>query len=131
MSTSLLVRDETTSGQTVHESVIEFLTERVTVRELIRSRVYQEVQDYNRGADATFRGLVQPEGGIARKASTDVVGNRAIDWEVQYQRAVEAFESNQVLVLLDDRQLETLEDEIVIRPGSAVSFLKLTPLVGG
>ena len=40
---------------------LEFPTERITVRELIRERVYQEVQDFNRKqGERVFRGLVQP-----------------------------------------------------------------------
>src|SRR2546421_6897351 len=60
MPATLTVRDETATGQSVGETVIEFLTERITVRELIRGRVYQEVQDYNRRQPEIFRGLVQP-----------------------------------------------------------------------
>ena len=47
MSATLTIRDETLAGQTVNEWSLDFLTERVSVRELIRGRVYQEVQDYN------------------------------------------------------------------------------------
>jgi len=60
MSTSTTVKDETASGQSTGETVLEFLSEEVTVRELIRSRLFQEVQDYNRRQPEHFRGLVQP-----------------------------------------------------------------------
>src|SRR5688500_10399333 len=62
MAATLTIRDETATGKNVGETVVEFLTERITVRELIRSRVYQEVQDYNLRQGDTFRGLVQPAG---------------------------------------------------------------------
>ena len=62
MAATLTVRDETTTGDTISSFPLEFPTERITVRDLIRERVYQEVQDYNRRGDATFRGLVQPAG---------------------------------------------------------------------
>src|SRR5262245_34559428 len=61
MPVILRVRDETTSGDVYDERPLEFPTERITVRELIRERVYQEVQDFNRKSrEQTFRGLVQP-----------------------------------------------------------------------
>src|SRR5437763_1515305 len=61
MPLTLKVRDETTAGKTLHEFDLEFLTERISVRELIRSRVYQEVTEHNTRAAATvFCGLVQP-----------------------------------------------------------------------
>ena len=47
MTATLTVYDETASGQRTGELSLDFLTERVTARELIRSRIYQEVQDYN------------------------------------------------------------------------------------
>jgi len=52
MSATLTVRDETPAGGVSREWSLEFLDETITVRDLIRERVYQEVQDYNRRADA-------------------------------------------------------------------------------
>src|SRR3990172_3378797 len=60
MVATLTIRDETTAGETLHEWSLEFLTERITVRELIRGRVYQEVQDYNLTQPEVFRSLVEP-----------------------------------------------------------------------
>jgi hypothetical protein len=61
MSVTLTVRDETASGDVFNELPLEFPSERITVRELIRARVYQEVQDFNRKTEERFfRGLVQP-----------------------------------------------------------------------
>ena len=61
MPVTLTIRDETTSGDVYGERPLEFPTERITVRDLIRERVYQEVQDFNRDqGERVFRGLVQP-----------------------------------------------------------------------
>jgi len=63
MSATLIVRDETATGTPVHEFPLEFASERITVRDLIRERVYQEVIEYNfrnRRQGGIFRGLVQP-----------------------------------------------------------------------
>src|SRR5437870_3899414 len=54
MAATLTIRDESAGGKTLHELTLDILTERITVRELIRSRVYQEVQDFNRKAPAHF-----------------------------------------------------------------------------
>jgi hypothetical protein len=131
MSTTLTVRDETTSGGTLHEFALEVLTERLTVRELIRSRVYQEVQDYNRRQPPVYRGLVQPTDAEATLNGYLLRKQRLIDWKSQYDKAVAAFETNGFLVLVDDKQAESLDEEIVVRPGTRVSFLRLMPLVGG
>jgi hypothetical protein len=131
MAATLTVRDETTAGQTLYEFALEVLTERLTVRELIRSRVYQEVQDYNLRRPEQFRSLVQPTDAEQTLNGFKLKKPRQIDWKKQYEMAVEAFEVNRFLILVDDRQAESLDEEIVINPETRVSFLKLTPLVGG
>jgi hypothetical protein len=136
MTVTLTVRDETTSGDVYHELPLEFPTERITVRELIRERVYQEVQDFNRKSDEqVFRGLVQPTDSerILNGKSPEyrVKRHRAIEWKTQFEKAVEAFDRNGYLVLIDDKQAESLEQEFVIGRGTLVSFVKLALLVGG
>jgi hypothetical protein len=131
MTTTLTIRDETTSGGTLHEFAMEVLTERITVRELIRSRVYQEVQDYNLRQPQEYRGLVQPTDAERTLNGFKLLKPRQLDWKTQFDKAVEAFEANQILILLDDKQVESLDDEIEVKPGTRVSFLRLTMLVGG
>ena len=135
----LTIRDETAAGRVTGELTLDGLDEALTVRELIRSRVYQEVDDHNRrarnaNASATpFSGLVTPT-----RVERDLNGprghatrQREIDWRKQFDAACEAFDRNGILVLVDDRQVESLDESIVIRADSRVSFVKLTPLVGG
>src|SRR5687768_9236295 len=47
MPTTLTIYDETSSGERTGELTLDFLTERVTAREIIRARVYQEVTERN------------------------------------------------------------------------------------
>jgi hypothetical protein len=131
MAATLTVRDETLAGGVSNEWSLEFLNETITVRDLIRERVYQEVQDHNtrRNAAGPYQGLVQPEG--YEQALNGPKTVRPIDWKRQYDRAVEAFESNQVLILIDDKQAESLDQEFTIGPATTVTFVRLTLLVGG
>ena len=134
MAATLIVRDETATGEPVHEFPLEFQDERITVRDLIRERVYQEVSEYNfrsRREGGVFRGLVQPNDAERTLNGFKVPKNRDIDWEAQFARAIEAFGRNGFFILVDDRQAETLDESIVISPSTHVSFVKLTPLVGG
>ena len=62
MPATLTVNDQTLGGKTTHSVTLEFPSERTTVRELIRSRVYQEVQDYNRLRPETFNGFQDEDG---------------------------------------------------------------------
>ncbi len=134
MPATLTIRDETATGEPVHEFPLEFPNERITIRELIRERVYQEVSEYNfrsRRLGGLFRGLVQPTDAERTLNGFKVPKDRDIDWEAQFARAIDAFGRNGFFILVDDRQAETLEETIVIRPSTQVSFVKLTPLVGG
>ena len=134
MSATLMIRDETAAGVPVNEFPLEFPSERITVRELIRERVYQEVTEYNfrsRREGGLFRGLVQPTDTERTLNGFKVPKDRDIDWEAQFARAIDAFGQNGFFILVDDRQAEALDEAIVISPSTQVSFVKLTPLVGG
>lgn len=56
---------------------------------------------------------------------------RQIDWKQQFEKAIEAFSRNGFFILVDDKQGESLDEEVVIKAGTQVSFVKLTLLVGG
>ena len=131
MPATLTIRDEALGSQDLHESALEVLTERITVRELIRSRVYQEVQDYNLKQGDVFQGLVQPTDAEKSLNGWTMKKPRLLDWKAQFEKAVEAFENNQILILVNDVQAESLEQGIAVEPGAAVTFLKLKMLVGG
>ena len=131
MPTTLTIRDETATGELLGQTVLEFLTERITVRELIRSRVYQEVQDYNTKKPEHFHGLVQPSDAEKTLNGVKLRKTREVDWREQFRLATEAFEQNRILILINDRQAEGLDENIELTPQTQVSFLKLVPLVGG
>ena len=132
MAGTLTIRDQEITGKTINEFSLEFLTERITVRELIRSRVYQEVKDHNARQNQTeFRGLVQPTGAERTLNGYRLKQPRPIDWQEQFDKAIDAFEKNQILILVNDRQMESLEEEMEVGPKTNVSFLRLTLLVGG
>lgn len=133
MATTLTIRDEKMTGETVNEVSLEFLTERITVRELIRSRVFQEVKDHNsKQNQAEFQGLVQPTDAERTLNGFRLKKARQINWKDQFEKAVEAFENNQVLILVNDYQAESLDEKIEIAAAtSIVFFLRLTLLVGG
>ena len=133
MVISLTIRDVNTLNLDSDGSVfvLDFLTERITVRELIRSRVYQEVKDYNTSQPEYFQGLVQPTDTEKTLNGYKLRQLRQIDWEKQFEKAITAFEGNGFVILVDDEQVTELEEEIVVAPGTSVTFLKLVPLVGG
>jgi|SRR6185503_4531838 len=131
MPATLTINDETTSGLKTNSFTLDWLTERMTVRELIRARIYQEVQDYNSKQPEYFRGLVEPTQAERTLNGYKLKARRQIDWQEQYNRALEAFERNGFFILVGDKQAETLDEEFEVKVDTEVSFVRLMPLVGG
>jgi hypothetical protein len=133
MLTKLLIRDETTAslGKTEHTFTVHVSGEKFSIRELIRQRVTQEVEEFNSRQPAVFRMLVQPNDTERTLNGFKFHKPRFVDPEAQYKKAIEAFEGNGFIVLVDDFQVQELDDEIALHPETSVTFLKLVPLVGG
>ncbi|MEM9798814.1 MAG: hypothetical protein AAGA20_00725 [Planctomycetota bacterium] len=133
MPHTLTVYDESTGGTRGEALELTLPTDEITVRDLIRERVHQEVKDHNarKASDPVFRGLVRPTDAEATLNGYRMKEPRMIDWEPQFELAIEAFEQNRILVLVDERQAESLDQMLRVRTGTEVTFLKLTPLVGG
>ena len=47
------------------------------------------------------------------------------------QAALAAFQANAFFLLINDRQVTALEQNILITPNTKVAFVKLVPLIGG
>ncbi|MFE2580757.1 hypothetical protein [Streptomyces sp. NPDC059378] len=123
--------DETTSGDRGAGWGIEIAEERLALRELIRRRVFQEVAEYNARKPGVFQGLVQPEDTERVLNGYALRTPRRIDPEAQTALALKAFAGNGFLVLVGDRQVTDLDEEIDLLLGTEVTFLKLVALVGG
>lgn len=131
MPTTLTIHDETASGQKTNTFTLDCLTERMTVRELIRARIYQEVQDYNQKEPEYFRGLVEPTNAERVLNGYKLRARRKIDWQEQFERSLQAFERNGFFVIVGNKQAESLDQQFDVHVDTEVSFVKLVPLVGG
>ena len=103
----------------------------ITARELIRSRVRQEVERHNRSLPEVFRGLVQPEESERILNGFRMKVRRPLDWEAQFEKACVSFQRNGFLLLVDGNQVGELDEPIELRTDSEVQFVKLLPLIGG
>ena len=133
MLTVLDVRDQSTAslGNTENTFSLRVSGESISVRELIRNRVTQEVEEYNSRKPDVFQLLVQPAEAERTPKGFRLLRPRRIDAQEQYEKAVEAFEGNGFVILVDDKQVEQLDAQIPLRADTSVTFLKLVPLVGG
>jgi hypothetical protein len=56
---------------------------------------------------------------------------RRVDWEQQAERALDAFARNGFFVLVGDRQVTDLDEELRLTADSDIRFIRLVQLVGG
>lgn len=125
---TLTITDESATGTILQKLSIQFESEYITVSELIEARIKEEIRKYETEFQSYKHGLVIPTNLEQRlnKKSTP-----KIDLEKQFYVALDAFKKNGFFILVDDEQVEDLNQKVHIDETSRVSFIKLTPLVGG
>ena len=131
MPMTIQIWDETIPGRRSPAEAVTLQQAETTARDLIRSRVQQEVGSYNQSLPEVFHGLVQPEESELTLNGFRMREKRPLDWEAQYRRACSSFERNGFLLLVDGRQVSDLDERIELRQESEIQFVKLVPLVGG
>lgn len=111
--------------------------ERMTVREIIHERVYQEFEDHRLGLGRFRPRATDPAHGIAPPASdrTALSPQRPTkpqeDWRTIADRLCNAFTRQQLLVLVGHSQAASLDQTYTLTPGTEVTFIRLVMLVGG
>ena len=130
MAVTITIQD--TSGLKVSNTIdVQFYSDVVTVKDIIQARVEQEVADYNSRKPDYFKGLVQPGDAEKTLNGYKLKARKPIDAEKQVYIALDAFGKNAYFVLIDNKQVESLDQQVKISESLSIKFVKLTPLVGG
>lgn len=101
--------DVSGAGRVGTTNLLEVVSSSITLRDLILTRVRDEVARWN----------AEPE------------QQRHLDWEQQSERVIEAFGRNGFFVLVEDRQVTELDEELELTADSDIRFVRLIQLVGG
>jgi hypothetical protein len=125
------IKDQTGAGRVGATTTLESISSEITLRDLVRTRVREEVARYNAGPLPIFTGLVMPEGAQPTAEGFQMPQPRRIDWQRQADRAIEAFERNGFFVLVEDRQVTSLDEELDLSADSDIRFVRLVQLIGG
>jgi len=128
---NILISDELLNGTITNQFEIELSENEITAQELIELRVHNEVDSYNKKQTMYYKGLVDPSDAEKTLNGFKMKNQQNIDAEKQVYIALNAFQKNGFFILVDDKQIEELEQRIALHETSKVSFVKLTPLVGG
>ncbi|HEX2988956.1 MAG TPA: hypothetical protein VHS06_12415 [Chloroflexota bacterium] len=125
---------------------LQLMEERLTVAELIRRTVEEQVRELlvrRKLAADQARQLLdrqyltekeiarQAEHGAVRYPSGRVRQEPPIDPAAEVWKALRGFENGSYLILIDGRRMERLEETIDFAPGVQVTFLRVMPLMGG
>ena len=131
MNANLTIHDETTGGSILNQLSLRTPLKEITVKELIRLRVFHEVNEFNNKRSELFRGLVRPDNSEVILNGYKLNSRQKIDPEKQYYIAMDAFQRQGFYILVGEEKIEDPEHTISLGPGTQVSFLKVRPLVGG
>jgi hypothetical protein len=111
--------------------VLQVVEPVLTAREILRRRVFEEVSRFNATQGQIFQGLVQPNDTERALNGYKLKKPRQLDWRDQFDKAVQAYDKQRFLMLVGDRQVESLDEELMFGAETEITFLKLVPLVGG
>jgi hypothetical protein len=128
---TLTFKDENFSGKVMREIPVSFPSETVTIQDIIEARVRQEVDAYNNKQPEYYNGLIEPSDAEKTINGYKLKNRKLIDGEQQVYVALDAFQKNGFFVLVDHQQCTELDQEVRLSASTQVSFIKLTPLVGG
>jgi hypothetical protein len=127
---TVMLRDETTAGRDL-SSFSLVVPDNITMRDLIRLRVREEVARHNAGDDRSGTPLL----GGAHSRHHRTVGRtrrrQRLNWEEEADRAVAGFTTNAYFVLIAGRQVTDLDELISCDDSLSVVFVQLVPLAGG
>src|SRR5215469_9508972 len=129
MSVALKIVDQTLGVYPHVTRELRLASERITLRELLRRRIDEEVREINAGGD-NVRSLVTPAAPEAA-LNGDRSRRRTVDADKQFDAAVKALARNRIVVIVDGRQVQDLDEAFGVTPQTEVRFVKLVPLVGG
>lgn len=128
---TLSIKDENFSGKVLQEVLINFNSQTVTIKDIIEARVGQEVANYNKKLPEYYNGLIEPTDAEKTINGYKLRSKKPIDAEKQVYVALDAFQKNGFFVLIDNQQCTLLDQSIQLERDTRISFVKLTPLVGG
>ncbi|MDK2773212.1 MAG: hypothetical protein KYX68_13465 [Flavobacterium sp.] len=128
---NVVISDELLNGKVTNQFEISLETNAITVRDLISKRVSVEIDNYNKKLPEYFNGLVEPKEAERTLNGYKLKPKQLIDVEKQVYIALDAFQKNGFFVLVDNQQLEELDQVVNLQNTSKISFVKLTPLIGG
>jgi len=111
---------------------------KLTVRELINLRVYNEFTSANIYRESAAERVKEIRKTLNGKSNHQFIWMGSINrinpettWEEEAEKACNNFQSGLFIVISGGNQLGDLDEEIILGPEDNVQFIRLVPLIGG
>lgn len=101
----------------------------LTVRELIRYKVEQEVADYLAHVRPGISGEYRSAEVLIKARPPEALVPEAV--AVEMVHAQQAFAARDYMIVVDDQRIMDADTVVTLSPQTRVEFIKILPLVGG
>ncbi len=126
---TVTIKDVTGAGKVTGTITIESIDSRITLRDLIRIQVREEVARYNATLTGIFRGLAMPAGALPASGGFALPAGRGVEWEQQADRTLDAWAHGGFSVRVGDRWVSSLNEVLELTAESDIRFVRLVRLV--
>jgi hypothetical protein len=126
----VVTADSSLGGREASRLVLRDVPSPISLRELIRLRVREQVATNNANLSRRSPRLVEPSAAEIALNGDAKVGER-LRWEQEADKAISAFERNRFFVFIGERQVDELDVQLTFADAEVVRFVQVFPLVGG
>lgn len=123
-----VVHEQVTAGQLINQTVESQIHNLEESHHLSQERVSRALQ---RQYLTEVEMHEQAKQGRIGLSSNVLPTLHPIDIKEETAKAMDAFRRRTFLILVDGKQIDSLDETLALTPSSKIVFLRLTPLVGG
>lgn len=131
MGAVLFIRDESAGGQELHRYRLKVASLPLTAEQLLRQRVREEAERFNRERPVCYRALVVPDGAEDTGQGFRLSQHRDLDQEAQVAAALKAFGDGLLSMYVANRLIKDINETLPVEELDEVSFVRLGPIVAG
>jgi hypothetical protein len=110
---------------------LSFPAERITARQILRTRVLMEVERYNSSAPGRAFSLINPAPEEQALNGPHRPERRKLNPDRQVEAAIDAIRKGRIIIMFNGERVRDIDAPLLVTPVSEARFLRLVPLVGG
>jgi len=127
----LIIHDEDVRGNRSHTIRVINESNTLTVRGIIELRIENEISRFNLQRPVCFFSFVQPNDSEITPRGYRLREHRKIDWQAQFQAAVEAFEKKSFIINANGKDVVSLDEVVNIDDNTEIVMIRFMEIVAG